>query len=138
VIKKIVRELLMPIEIVICNTVREADGLAMSSRNIYLTPALRSIAPIVHQSLIAAQSLIHSARQQAVSVSSNDVCEVVRAMLATESHVTAVDYVSVASMETAQEVLSVAPTEKVCVSIAVRVEDKHNPAAVRLIDNIII
>jgi pantoate--beta-alanine ligase len=41
----------MPVELVMCPTVREADGLAMSSRNMRLTPEMRAVAPVIHQTL---------------------------------------------------------------------------------------
>jgi pantoate--beta-alanine ligase len=51
VIRRLVADLCMPIEIVGAPTVREADGLAMSSRNQYLTDAERAIAPVIHRTL---------------------------------------------------------------------------------------
>ncbi len=45
VVRRMARDLDIPIEVVACPTVREADGLAMSSRNVYLTPAERALAP---------------------------------------------------------------------------------------------
>jgi pantoate--beta-alanine ligase len=54
VVRAVVRELLLPVQIVGLATVREADGLAMSSRNQYLTPAERALAPRLHQALQAA------------------------------------------------------------------------------------
>ncbi|MBN1189457.1 MAG: pantoate--beta-alanine ligase [Dehalococcoidales bacterium] len=57
VIKKMARELNMNLDIVICPTVREADGLAMSSRNIYLSPEERQQAPVLFQSLNKARDM---------------------------------------------------------------------------------
>ena len=54
VVRAMVRELLLPVEIIGLPTVREADGLAMSSRNQYLTPAERALAPRLHAALQAA------------------------------------------------------------------------------------
>ena len=51
VIRQMVRDLSMPVAVVGCPTVREPDGLAMSSRNAYLTPAERAAAPVVHAAL---------------------------------------------------------------------------------------
>ena len=51
IIRKMVRDLCLPIEIVGVPTVRESDGLALSSRNSYLTPKQREIAPLLHQTL---------------------------------------------------------------------------------------
>ena len=49
VLKKLVRDLNLPVELVICPTVREPDGLAMSSRNAYLTPEERAAAPVLYR-----------------------------------------------------------------------------------------
>jgi pantoate--beta-alanine ligase len=54
IIRRMVADLLMPVEIVGAPTVRDTDGLAMSSRNQYLTPAERQTAPIIYQTLQAA------------------------------------------------------------------------------------
>jgi pantoate--beta-alanine ligase len=51
VVRQMVRDLSLPVEVVGCPTVREPDGLALSSRNAYLTPAERAAAPVVHAAL---------------------------------------------------------------------------------------
>jgi pantoate--beta-alanine ligase len=51
VLKKMARDLDLPIEVVICPTLREPDGLAMSSRNRYLSNEQRSVAPLIYKSL---------------------------------------------------------------------------------------
>ncbi|MEQ1936459.1 MAG: pantoate--beta-alanine ligase, partial [Fimbriimonadaceae bacterium] len=53
VIAKMVSDLYLPVELVFCETVREQDGLAMSSRNRYLSPEERAIAPKLHETLVA-------------------------------------------------------------------------------------
>jgi pantoate--beta-alanine ligase len=53
VVRRLVADLSMPVAVVGCPTVREADGLAMSSRNAYLTAEERSAAPVVHRALLA-------------------------------------------------------------------------------------
>jgi pantoate--beta-alanine ligase len=58
VIRRMVRDLSLPVEVVGCATVREVDGLAMSSRNSYLTPDERSAAPVVHRALQAGAAAI--------------------------------------------------------------------------------
>jgi pantoate--beta-alanine ligase len=55
VIRRMVADLNLGIEIVAGALVREADGLAMSSRNVYLSPTLRAQAPAIHRSLLAAR-----------------------------------------------------------------------------------
>jgi pantoate--beta-alanine ligase len=60
VIRRMVRDLSIPVEIVACPTVREDDALAMSSRNAYLNPDQRAAAPVLHQALVAGATLIQS------------------------------------------------------------------------------
>src|ERR1700686_47485 len=52
IIRRMVRDLTLPVEIVVCPIVREPDGLAMSSRNAYLTPQERKSARVLHRSLM--------------------------------------------------------------------------------------
>jgi pantoate--beta-alanine ligase len=54
IIRRMVADLCMPVEVVAAPTVRDSDGLAMSSRNQYLTPAERQAAPRIYQTLLAA------------------------------------------------------------------------------------
>ena len=62
VLRHIARDLNLPVEIAVCPTVREADGLAMSSRNRYLSPAERIRARVLHRALTAAESFARSSR----------------------------------------------------------------------------
>src|SRR5438445_4511292 len=50
-VRQLVRDLALPVRIVAVPTVREADGLAISSRNVYLNPTQRQTAPVIHQAL---------------------------------------------------------------------------------------
>ena len=59
VVNRLVRDLNLPVWIVGCETVREADGLAMSSRNARLTPAARAVAPALHAAMTQAAVRIH-------------------------------------------------------------------------------
>lgn len=68
VIKKMVTDLYMPIEIIGVPTMREVDGLAMSSRNGYLTPAQRTIAPHLFQILNQVRSQIEAGAQDFVAL----------------------------------------------------------------------
>jgi len=59
-VRQLVRDLGLPIRIVVCPTVRNSDGLAISSRNAYLNPAQRAAAPAVHSALDAAANAFHA------------------------------------------------------------------------------
>lgn len=56
VIRRMATDLNFPIELVVCPTIREADGLALSSRNVYLTPDQRAAAPVLYRALNAARA----------------------------------------------------------------------------------
>lgn len=68
VIRRMVRDLSFPVEVVTCPTVREPDGLAMSSRNSYLTPEERAAAPVVHRALQAGAAAILAGERDVAAV----------------------------------------------------------------------
>jgi pantoate--beta-alanine ligase len=68
VIRRMVAELCMPVQIVAAPTVRDADGLAMSSRNQYLTPAERALAPKIYATLQAAATRVRSGEADFASI----------------------------------------------------------------------
>jgi pantoate--beta-alanine ligase len=65
IIRRMVRDLHLPLEIVTCPIVREADGLAMSSRNAYLNPEQRKRALVLHRSLVRVQRLADAGERDA-------------------------------------------------------------------------
>ena len=56
IVRDMIRQLHLPVDLVMCPTVRETDGLAMSSRNMRLSPEMRAAAPVIHQTLQWAKS----------------------------------------------------------------------------------
>jgi pantoate--beta-alanine ligase len=97
VIKKMVRDLDLPVDVRACPTVREADGLAMSSRNVYLTPEERRAAPVLYRALEAGRDRWAAGERDAETLR-----QTIRSVLAEEPQVR-VEYVSVADPETCQE-----------------------------------
>ena len=97
VVRRLVRDLGLPVEIVICPTVREADGLAVSSRNRFLTADERAQAPTLHRALQAAADALASGEKSADRLRALMTAELAAASLGS------VDYVSVADAETLAE-----------------------------------
>jgi len=126
VIKRMVSDLNIDCRLMIVPTVREADGLALSSRNTYLTPQQRREAPVLYRSLQVAERRIREGNADA-----EGVVEEMRALISTSSS-GAIDYFSVADAETLQEIRGRVPACGILVSLAVRF------GATRLIDNILI
>jgi pantoate--beta-alanine ligase len=96
VIQKMVADLGMPVEVVICPTVREVDGLAMSSRNAYLSPAERQAALVLSRTLSVAEQCIARGERQGARLEAT-----LRAFLATEP-LLRLDYVAVCDPHTLQ------------------------------------
>lgn len=68
VVRRMVADLSMPVDVVGCETVREDDGLAMSSRNAYLTPEQRAAAPVVHRALRAGAAVVLAGERDPAAV----------------------------------------------------------------------
>lgn len=121
VIRRMARDLNFPLEVVVCPIVREADGLAMSSRNTYLNPEQRQAATVLSRSLQAVIKAFEDGQRDADALR-----QVVNTVLEGES-LARVQYVSLADPETLQELEG--SIEKGLVSMAVYV------GQTRLIDN---
>jgi len=98
VIRRMVRDLNFDIEIRVCPIVREPDGLAMSSRNRYLSPEERSQAPAIYRGLCRAKELFDSGERRAAAL-----IQAVRSTLQ-EAPLATVDYVAVVNPESLREV----------------------------------
>ncbi|MGF1507767.1 MAG: pantoate--beta-alanine ligase [Anaerolineae bacterium] len=120
-VRRLVLDLSMDIAIVVCPTEREADGLAMSSRNVLLTQEQRAAAPVLYRALSEAVRAWEAGEHQA---------EILRSWMKTriESEPLAqIDYISVADPDTLEELHG--PVDRALLSLAVYFGD------VRLIDN---
>jgi len=123
VIRRMARDLAIPTDVIACPTVREPDGLALSSRNVHLSAEERTAAPVLRRALLAARG-----HWEAGERSADALRGVMAATLATEPLATPA-YVSVADGETLAELDRVPEDEPVLMSLAVRF------GATRLIDN---
>ncbi len=124
VIRQMTRDLSYPIEIVICPTQREADGLAMSSRNSYLDMVQRQAATVLYRALSAAKSAFDNGEEHA-----EQLRQIVREVVGSEplarlEYVSCADYESLAELETIET--------KALLSLAVHI------GKTRLIDNFIL
>jgi len=124
VIKKMVAEFNMNLEIVTLTTVREPDGLAMSSRNSYLSPDERRAALVLYQALTLGRGLWERGEKDAGHIRQ----EMTR--LIQKQPLAHIDYVSIAHAETLDELDTVEPPA--LVSLAVKI------GGTRLIDNILL
>jgi pantoate--beta-alanine ligase len=79
VIKRLVHDLDLPVRIEVCPTVREPDGLAMSSRNVRLTSEERHRAPALHRSLVASRATVRAGERDAARVREAGLAELSRA-----------------------------------------------------------
>lgn len=125
VIEQMVADLSMPVTIVPCPIVREADGLAMSSRNVYLSAEERAQALILSQSLQAARELIGKGETNAALIR-----DTVADMIATKP-LAAIDYVEVMAYPVLQPVTTLVTGERICIALAVSF------GKTRLLDNLI-
>ncbi|MBA7699375.1 Pantothenate synthetase [subsurface metagenome] len=124
VIKKMVADLNMDLEIIAVPTVREPDGLAMSSRNTYLNPEQRRAAAVLYRALSLAQKLYVGGERNAEHLRQEMTALIQKQPLAD------IDYISVANAETLDELDTVSPPA--LVSLAVRI------GKTRLIDNVVV
>jgi pantoate--beta-alanine ligase len=98
VVRRMAIDLAIPTEVIAIETVREPDGLALSSRNVHLSPEERAAAPVLHRALLAARDGWARGERDA-----DILREAIRAELAT-APLAEVEYVSIADGETLHEV----------------------------------
>jgi pantoate--beta-alanine ligase len=126
VIRKMVRDLAFPLEIVVGETMREPDGLAMSSRNVYLKGEERQAALVLYRALSATRALWEGGERRGTPLR-----EAMQRVLASEP-LARPDYVSVADPLTLEELDENGEAREALASLAVRV------GGTRLIDNFVL
>jgi pantoate--beta-alanine ligase len=124
VIQHMTRDLNFPLEVVVCPTVRESDGLAMSSRNTYLDEEQRRAATVLYRGLMAAEEAFAAGER-----SGKELREIVERAIA-EEPLAQMQYVSCADCDTLEELDTVG--DRALLSLAVFV------GQTRLIDNVVL
>ena len=124
VIKRMVADLNMPLEIAVCPTVREADGLAISSRNQYLTNQERADAALIYKSLEKCREMIESGTKDSQTITGE-----MRKIL-NQSALIEIEYVSLVDAKTLEAAEQI--SGRVLAAVAARV------GSTRLIDNIVV
>ncbi len=126
IIKKMVSDLNIPIHIEIIPTVREADGLAMSSRNVYLSHDERKNAVVLNQSLKHAETVIRSGERDSsvIIASMRDLIQ--------SKNPAQIDYIEIVDTTTLQSKRMLSGGDEILIPLAVRF------GSTRLIDNILL
>lgn len=124
VIRKMAADLAMPLDIITVPTVRDPDGLALSSRNAYLSPSERQAATMLSKALFSAAALFEAGERNAERLRA-----VVSQQLATEPRIQP-EYVSLAGAETLEELIVI--DRPALLSLAARI------GSARLIDNVLL
>jgi pantoate--beta-alanine ligase len=126
IIKRMVADFNLPLHIEVVPTVREADGLAMSSRNVYLSAEERKNAVVLFQALELARKKITSGERTCSDILSS------MGTLIQSKNPTAIDYVAIVDAQTLEPKLQLQENDTVLIPLAVRF------GTTRLIDNIIV
>src|SRR5438309_8999801 len=123
-VRQLVRDLGLPIRIVACPTVREPDGLALSSRNAYLDPSQRPLASVIHQAVTDAAKAFTAGETDPAQLESLTIARLAR------TPGLAIDYVAVVDDTTLSRPLRAAPGSVLVVAVKL--------GSTRLIDNVVL
>jgi pantoate--beta-alanine ligase len=100
VIRQMARDLAIPTQVVACPTVREPDGLALSSRNVHLAPAERAAAPVLRRALLAGRASWEDGEQSADAIRATMEATLAAEPLANPEYVSVADGWTLAELET--------------------------------------
>jgi pantoate--beta-alanine ligase len=125
IIKRLVKDLNIEVDVIVCPTIREQDGLAMSSRNTYLTKEQRKAATVIHECLKEASDLI-----KAGVIDGTYIKGVMQERILKVPEISSIDYAGVYDMETLVEVSEV--RDDILLAVALEIGNT------RLIDNILV
>jgi pantoate--beta-alanine ligase len=126
VVKRMVRDLAIDVEIVVCPTVREEDGLALSSRNAYLSSGERKAAPVLRRALERCRSLYNAGERDSARL-----IAAMRSVIEPEL-LARIDYIAITDTEGLNDTASIPSDRPTLVSLTVFI------GTTRLIDNIVL
>ena len=124
IVKRMVKDFNLPLEIIGCPIIREEDGLAKSSRNMYLSPKEREAATILRKSLLSAKDMVEGGEKSPEKIY-NKVIEVIKS-----EELARVDYVELVDFDTFDRIDTLAETNLIAMAVYI--------GNTRLIDNIVI
>ncbi len=124
IVKRMVKDFNLPLEIIGCPIIREEDGLAKSSRNMYLSPKERGAATILRKSLLSAKDMVEGGEKSPEKIY-NKVIEVIKS-----EELARVDYVELVDFDTFDRIDTLAETNLIAIAVYI--------GNTRLIDNIVI
>lgn len=125
IIKRMIADLNMDVEMIVCLTVREHDGVAMSSRNVYLSPEERKAAGVIYKTLLKAAQSLQSGEFAIIEIKKQ-----MHEMLMSESLVSEVQYAGIYDPDNLDELVEI--KQQCLIAIALKI------GKTRLIDNIIV
>lgn len=126
IIQKMVRDLHQPVKVLLCPIVREADGLAMSSRNVYLNPEERQQATCLNRALQRAEDYMCSEAEDRTNI--EKLTKIIHEHIA-EQPLAVIDYIQILDAETLEEIECIEPGRTALAAVAVKF------GKTRLIDN---
>ncbi|CCH43255.1 Pantothenate synthetase [Wickerhamomyces ciferrii] len=132
VLKRMVKDLLLPLEIIVMPIVREDSGLALSSRNSYLSESLRSRSSIIYENLQECEKIYQESHNE---LTKDEIVSRFIDLINNEPDFQ-IDYISLANLETLEELSTIKPGQSAVLSTAVYVTE--NNRTIRLLDNIIL
>ncbi|NKB81599.1 MAG: pantoate--beta-alanine ligase [Nitrospirales bacterium] len=123
-VQRLVKDLSLPVKIVMCPTIRENDGLALSSRNTYLSREQREQATVLYSALKAGKAAIKKGMRSA-----GQICQIMKRLI-TNKHIMTIDYLAVCHPLTLEPLTSI--NGQVILLGALRLGN------IRLIDNLLV
>lgn len=132
ILKRVAQDLYLPGQIIVCPIIREPDGLALSSRNRYLSEKSRQKATVLARSLQAAEAAFAQGERSAAVL-----VQTAKAVLSTEPTVT-LDYLALVHPDTLKPLQTVDPQGMMAIAANITNSETADQTQTRLIDNVVL